>query len=280
MENELLFQAYSEILKDIDTKYLDKLIQHGGQRHNDLAGLFLPSVESGYSTAQNKIMIVGRETRAWKVLAPDLDPLPIEEYISKAVSVHRDFLAKRLNKTKYSKGCTFLDFIREVKNEYGREGLIYANLFCFSWKKSHPKHSADFDYIKKLSEKLLKKQIEILKPQYIIFANGTGASEQRIEFFPTKGERNVCLDRCLFTGAGIPDKQLWGFKLNNDIQCYRIQHPSTPSKSARNARKYLIDNLMDLRKMSDEYSKFRQLEEALTEFQENGFQMERDQPKF
>lgn len=279
MDNNLLLQAYIEILKDVDSRYLDKLKMKGGSRDNNLSGLFLPSVGSGYSSAENKIMIVGRETRGWDIINDE--SLSLDEYAEKAINKHERFFANTLRDLSHrDKGCSYFNFMRELADVYGDEGLIHANLFCFSWKKNHPKHSPDFDYIKNLSEKLLKKQIEILKPQYIIFANGTGASKQRIEFFPTKGDRNVCRDRSLFIKASIPDKQLWGFKLNNDVQCYRIQHPSSSSKSARAAREFLVKNLPSLGKMSDEYSKFRQLEEALTEFQENGFQMERDQPKF
>jgi hypothetical protein len=243
MDTNLLAEQYLNSLKDLDTSYLDP--HHpSGKRKEGLSGLFLSSVPQQYGLAKNKIMVVGSETRGWNVLTADTQEKfsGLPEYIEKAMTIHRGFFAKQL-KGKNTKGCTFHNFTRSVAKKSGKEGVIYSNLFCFDWKEASPINSPYFETIKKLSERLIKIQIKFFAPDIIIFANGMNSVPYRREFFPVNGPKQVCSNGRDYSDRGIPNKQLWEFDLNDDIRCFRIQHPSAFSRKAKIARRFLIDLL-------------------------------------
>ena len=184
--NTALIEKYSTILKDIDERFLDP-DKKTSPNYAHLSGLFLPSVSDKYFEAKNKIMIVGRETKAWNVLTKEHSFTNIDNYISDSVEKHKTFFASQLHK-KNSKGAAFHNFTRSIANKCGESGLIYSNLFCFSFKKSNPANSELFHDIMNYSEQLLKAQIETLKPDVIIFANGSSTAKYRRMMFPIDGQ--------------------------------------------------------------------------------------------
>lgn len=242
-----LHQAYADILQGLDLAFLD--VQHPASKGvGGLSGLFLPTVSPDYHQARNRIMIVGRETRGWAISMPKDAPFDLNSYIESATSTHQDFFQKQLEK-KNSKGRAFHNFTRSIAKKCGKSGLIYANLFCFSWKKSNPKNHPDshtFETIKDYSKRLLNAQIEILKPQIIVFCNGSSSAGARREFFPVDGNAPVCSNfRDHGDSSGlIPNRQLWEFTLHDSIRCFRVQHPSSRSQEAVTAHKYLIEHLL------------------------------------
>ncbi len=239
-----LHQAYADILQGLDLAFLD--VQHPDSKGaGGLSGLFLPTISPDYHQARNRIMIVGRETRGWAIKMPKDVPFDLESYIESATSMHRNFFQKQLEK-KNSKGRAFHNLTRSIAKKCGKSGLIYSNLFCFSWKKSTPKKHPDFETIKHYSKRLLDAQIEILKPQVIVFCNGSSSAGARREFFPVDGSAPVCSN---FREHGdssdpIPNRQLWEFTLHDDIRCFRVQHPSSRSQETIKAHKFLIEHLL------------------------------------
>lgn len=247
MNNQLLHQAYADILQGMDSAFLD--VQHPASKvAGGLSGLFLPSVSSDYHQARNRIMIVGRETRKWEIGVPANTPFDLDSYIQAATAKHLHFFQSQLEK-KNSKGRAFHNFTRSIAKKCGTSGLIYSNLFCFSWKKSNPKNHPDihtFETIKHYSKRLLHAQIEILKPQIIVFCNGSSSAGARREFFPVDGNAPVCSN---FREHGdssspIPNRQLWEFTLNDSIRCFRVQHPSSRSQETIKAHQFLIEHLL------------------------------------
>ena len=238
MDNKLLSDQYYQALKDLDTVYLDPQRQPKG-----LSGLFLPGVSDNYHLAKNKIMIVGRETRAWNVVREGQFS-NLENYIATAMNTHQHFFKGQLDK-KNTKGRAFHNFTRSIAKKCGKEGLVYANLFCFSWNKKNPARAGSyFKEIKKYSKILLKIQIQTLKPQIIIFANGAATVKYRREFFPVDGPNSVCKSVLDCTSGQIPNRQLWEFELYESIRCFRINHPSSRNKDSAKARNFLINNLL------------------------------------
>ena len=239
--NTALIEKYSTILKDIDERFLDP-DKKTSPNYAHLSGLFLPSVSDKYFEAKNKIMIVGRETKAWNVLTKEHSFTNIDNYISDSVEKHKRFFASQLHK-KNSKGAAFHNFTRSIANKCGESGLIYSNLFCFSFKKSNPANSELFHDIMNYSEQLLKAQIETLKPDVIIFANGSSTAKYRRMMFPIDGPDCVCSNFNDYVHEGIENIQLWSFDLYKNIKCYRIMHPSSYSKDAMKSRDFLINLL-------------------------------------
>lgn len=241
MLNKSLLSEYSNILKELDSVYLDRKHPEGN-KHKDLSGLFLTSVSDEYLSAKNKIMIVGSETAGWNVLKKDESFTDLDDYIAKAMCKHKIYLSNQLNKNN-SRGYAFHNFVRSVAKKCGKSGVIYSNLFCFDWKNGSPINCEYFDVIKRYSELLLKKQIEILKPQTIVFANGITTVPYRREFFPIHGDNKVCTNSRDYSNVGIPNHHLWEFELNSSIRCFRIHHPSARAKQAVKAREHLINLL-------------------------------------
>ena len=245
-KNKELKEGYVEILNEIDDSWinphhLNSLVKQG------LSGIFLTSVRPEYQQAKNKIMIVGREPKSWNIIGKDGGFVGRKSYVDSALDKHDVFFRSQFKK-KNSKGRSFHNFTRSVAKKSGEEGLIYSNLFCLSYKKSIPQKSPVFDGILCLSEKLLKIQIKILRPDIIVFANGlSGASvATRRKFFPIDGEDNVCINRENYWDAGLSNKQLWSFDLRFEdqlIKSYRTYHPSSTLVDAAIARDFLIDLL-------------------------------------
>ena len=228
-----LNRRYFDILKNTNQEFVHKLGKDG------LSGLFLASEPDGYQSAQNKIMLIGRETLGWGVVKTE--PFSIESYIEASLDRHR----KELSKQKNTQGKAFHNFRRELDKNFGKDGLIYANLFCASFNKTMPRKSADYERIKVLSKQLLWAQIEHFQPSVIIFACGlTGeAVTQRRELVPPV----KCLERKTY--EGIPNTNLWDFtireledcRINQPIRCFRIHHPSSTSPNAPKAQKKMIE---------------------------------------
>lgn len=212
--------------------------------NSNLAGLFVPSVPERYQDSKNKIIIVGRETRAWNIPQRD-DRTDLPAYLRASMNKHGAFLVDQIAKPN-SKGRAFHNFVRAVAKRSGGDGIVYCNLFCFSWNKSMPRlDSALFkETIGPYSEALLKTQIDYFKPEIIIFANGVTPASVRRQFFPVDGV--VCSNMRHYE-EGYPEsisrKRLWEFTLYDTIRCLRINHPSSLSKVDARARQFLLSLL-------------------------------------
>lgn len=243
VNNTELAAHYLRLIEELDPSYLD--IQHPETKcgKHQLTGLFLPSIPSGYAEARNKIMIIGRETRAWNVLKYDEPFIDHSSYVAKAIAVHQKHSVEELAKTKESAGRSYFRFARRVQAQSGGAGIIHANLFCFAWNKSSPFKSPYLETIKHYSESLIKFQIDYFKPDIIIFAHGKEGAKFRQQVFPIKGELNVCLPPKNAIKHPHDIKHLWEFDLYGLYQSYRILHSSDRSALSRAAQDYLISIL-------------------------------------
>ena len=235
MNNSELKAAYVDVLNRIDPAYLQTPeLRRGGAK--GLSGLFLPTVNESYRSAKHKVMIIGGETAGWEPLKiPNekgkyVDYESVEQYVEASMRKHQDFFAKELRKKKPDRGHTFHNFVRHVAGVVDKDGLIYSNLFCFDWRNASPMKCPEFEFVKQLSRQLLDDQIRILKPDYIIFANGISSAKHRRAFFPV-GEGSRCTDARSYPEIA-PTHYLWQFTLDNTICCYRIHHPSARHNTA------------------------------------------------
>lgn len=241
--NEALTRAYREILADLPLHWID------GSRAQDaefakLSGLFLPGASDAYLQAPQRIMVVGRETKVWNVINAQKPFVDLDEYIHRAMIKQQHHLKKFLPKHR-DKGESFFNLLRAIAKNHSSDGLAWANLFCCSWRGNSPMDWKHFPELLVISERLLKAQIEILKPDIIIFANGTNSAKYRRKYFPHKGEHSVCSKHVDFEEHGIAIDQLWKYHLYERVLCYRIQHPSSSSAAARSARRYLLKEVLN-----------------------------------
>jgi len=121
-----------------------------------------------------------------------------------------------------------MNFVRDVAQQCGSDGLIWTNLSCCDWKRGSPLKCPHYEMIQKYSARLLKVQVEFFVPSVIIFAHGAASAKARRAVFPVEGLNRVCSGgKDYFVSHGIPNDQLWEFDLHGSIRCYRIQHPSS-----------------------------------------------------
>lgn len=206
--DESLAQAYLDVLQ------FDSLrdVYAGGSR---LSGLFLSSLPSNFDRASYRVMIVGMEPKKWR---QDDCPFkkqeqPTLEAVRAAMTVHREFLAQRPGPHR------FLQFFNQAKRQLQSSlpdkevAVVWANLFCVSEGAGTPTRSTHLDRIKTVSDKLLKAQIDVVKPDAIIFTTGW-----RYDHF-LRG----CFDERRDSEA-IKPKRLWRFWLG-DTLCLRTSHP-------------------------------------------------------
>lgn len=238
-----LLDKYYEILSSLDVTFFDK--HHPNTKFHEktgLSGVFFSSLPENYFQAKNKIMIIGSETTGWDILQKQ-PYLGLKEYINSSVEKHNIFFQKQLSLQK-CKAITFHDFTRLVAEKSGGNGIVYSNLFCFSWKRGSPIKNENFHLIKDISKKLLIAQLDFFKPEIIIFANGMSSVKHRREYFPLAN----CTNTVIYEDEGISKNHLWKFDYDKKYLCYRIQHPSTirGRVSAEKARQKLISLLPDI----------------------------------
>lgn len=239
MDNAQLKTAYSALLAGVDTSYLEPPARRPGGRH--LSGLFLPGVADTYRYANFKVMVVGSETVWWEPLASKVDHKTmydsfsnVDTYVERALQLHRRHFERALHQRRRDRGHTFFNYLRDIAKITGKDGLVYANLFCFNWRGSSPVGCPHIDFIKALSRQLLDLQIAILQPDAIVFANGISSADVRKEFFPF-GEGGRCSDPVRHSDIASAH-YLWEFTLDDRIRCLRTHHPSARSKLAQAGR--------------------------------------------
>lgn len=254
---QTLTQAYRDILVDLPSHWMNRSRIHEAE-FAKLSGLFLPGTSEAYLHASRRIMVVGRETRRWNVVTDASPFVCLDDYLQQAMSKQQTHLAKHLPDTR-DKGASFFNLLRDLADDHGQEGIAWSNLFSFAWNGKSPMRRENFSRLLEVSERLLKAQIDILKPDVIIFANGASSARFRRQFFPHQGEHSVCSKRSDYRDQGISINQLWQFHLNESTQCYRIQHPSSISTASRTARRFLLEQVLAKQTWERDQSSHRNL---------------------
>ncbi|PHX38609.1 hypothetical protein AO263_27490 [Pseudomonas sp. NZIPFR-PS5] len=175
-------------------------------------------------------------------MSSDAPFVDLDDYIQRAMTKQQSFLSKALELPR-DKGESFFNFLRALAPDHGKDGIAWANLFCLSLNGTSPMQWENIRELREVSARLLKTQIEILKPNVIIFANGASSAKYRQLYFPHKGESSVCSRLADYRDEGVPIGQLWRFHPYDSIPCFRIQHPSSISVGARAARQRLLEEL-------------------------------------
>jgi hypothetical protein len=235
-----LARAYVAALEGFDPTLLDRSDRERYNMHR-LSGLLLPSMPTNLHQAQQRIMLVGAETKTWEVLQQGEAMDSLSSYVDRAMAKHERVFKRCLAQRKQDRGRSFMNFLRDVARQCGADGLIYTNLLCCAWKKGSPLKSPHYKTIQEYSARLLKAQVEFFAPSIIIFANGLASAGARRAVFPIEGPDKVCSKGMDYVASHqIPNSQLWEFELNDSIRCYRIQHPSSREDRAADARRFLL----------------------------------------
>lgn len=209
----------SQVTLALAHRYLEILSQHKlgeiFQEAPALSGLFLAGVPADIDHAAHRVMVVGMETRAWR---DDRCPfkaggLPTIASVQEAMSVQTRVLAGSAGRFR------FLQFLKQVSRAANRQvstgkvSVIWGNLFCVSHRGGSPVGAATFGKIQSLSMQLLRAQVQVIRPDAILFTTGAGYDSHLRSYFP---------DRTL--SERIAPRRLWKFRLDRTV-CYRTSHP-------------------------------------------------------
>ena len=237
MLQEKLFERYMSIAEE-HQEFLEKSLSY-----KDLSKLLFGSISDEYEQAPNKILIIGRETKGWLKSCNDF------QYngngIKRSMNKSKAFVQNQLKEgRKDTRGKSFFNFVRDIANKSGKNGILWANIYAFDYKGGHINQIKDKETIKEIetiSKKIIIAQIEVLNPDIVIFATGNQGIDARRRYFP-----NSELRECTAI-EGYPSKDLWAFKLPEyEAQCYRIHHPSSFHSEKKHAREKLINLLPSL----------------------------------
>jgi len=186
------------------------------QMSPELDGLFLPSVRDDYENSSVRVMLVGKETRGWRKNCRFKSGEPVSEVaIAEAMSDHQRYLAKPGKRVK------LLQFHRRISQRAaGNKSeaplpVVWANLFCASYKKKTPISARAFELLNGLSAELLRAQVDVLEPDIIFFATGEKYDPFLSGVF-SAGERKE-----EWSGKG---NILRGFQRQR-ARCFRTSHP-------------------------------------------------------
>lgn len=240
--HEQLRQRYSEILNKVEyqTLILEIANDHKNGRGKGFSDILLGFVPNGYEIAEHKILVVGRETRGWRLD----DNFSIVKYndnmIEKSMQKSKSWVNENLTgkHSKGAKGKAFFNFVRKIGNKVGENGILWANTFAVDFKKSIPNNHELFTLIKSLSKELLQSQIDVLKPDIILFIGGKKSLLARREYFPDLKGDGVSIH-------GLPIKYLEKFTFDGQEKpiCYRTYHPCYRGRNAQKGLNTLIEIL-------------------------------------
>jgi|GEM_PF-2717620 hypothetical protein len=204
---EELRAEYSKVLDQSEVEALFSA-------HAELSGFFLPSPSPNYFKSHPRVFVVGQETRGWRNKACRIkNEFSIDDAeIDASMKVSQKFSSSGAKKS------TFLQFYRKLSatiDSGSRDAALWSNQFCVSHNSGSPVSlpPEKFDIVKKLSYKLLRAQIDILKPSVIIFTTGPSRDKYIKECFPEYETVNI-----------IEPRRLWHFKVG-DVNCIRTSHP-------------------------------------------------------
>lgn len=210
---------YARALEDIRPLFDDK-------QASELSAPMLVSIFEAYLKAPVRVMFVGKETNKWCGKLSDF--FANDNGIDRVLARYRDHLGRGRWKSPFMQTLG-----RTAKELAGGEpeAILYTNLMKMDWEKggrgfarNSKKHS---DTLSKFSRDLFRFEVDLLKPDVIIFASGAPYDSVIKNIFP-------CQERS--ASERVEPKALWRFNVGS-IVCYRARHPSAiPKKGSTFAK--------------------------------------------
>ena len=177
----------------------------------ELSAPLLISISEAYLTAPVRIMFVGKETNGWwgKLSAY----YAAEDALAGLMKRYQQQMAMQ----KWP-GRFFPMLSRTARELAGAPvgAIAWTNLLRTDWDhgKGFSRNSKQFsDALTKISQEILRFEVELLEPDVIIFACGASYDNVIKTTFPVRTNSEA-----------IEKRALWQFNLG-DILCFRAQHP-------------------------------------------------------
>jgi len=177
----------------------------------ELSAPLLISISETYLCAPVRVMFVGKETNGW------CGKLGAFYAAEDAISPLMKSYQKQMGKPKWP-GRFFQMLSRAARELNGAQAdaIAWTNLMRTDWAhgKGFSRNSKKFsEALTKMSQEMLRFEVELLKPDVIIFACGTSYDSVIKETFPHRTNSEPIVKRAL-----------WQFNVGK-ILCFRSQHP-------------------------------------------------------
>lgn len=234
-----------EIMYDIELNKEKLLNIFSTEELNKISAPHLLSIDKNYINSDIKILYVGKETNRWwgklKHFIETTDSISIlqQRYRAKFFggNVPKSNNLKELKHYKAESYSTpFFTEYKKISHSLlnaQKGALVWTNLLKMDLdrNKGYSRNSKGNKDIVLLSKTIFLKEIEILKPDYIVFATSYTYDKVIKSFF---GEN-------IYNSQVIEPKSLWRFQVDN-ITCFRTWHPSTIKyKALKNKLAYYKD---------------------------------------
>jgi len=214
-------------LKNMYTKEIKKLLDYDFNKQN-FSYPFLINVPDKFIEAENKIMVLGQETHGWCGSLNDFNISDIESTMTKYESTFQ----KRILSREKSKGKScFIHRLVKISNRVNKidnTKIIWNNLLKVDY---NGKSSKKYKFIVDMSIEILKKELELLKPNILLCQTGTQYDFILKKIFP---DRN---------NLRLEPRKLWKFTYLN-LTIYRINHPCARVKGG--IKKYYNECIKDI----------------------------------
>lgn len=250
MQNELDV-LYKEVL---DKEKIKELFKDKVDELEKISAPHLLNIDINYMNANRKILYVGKETNLWWG--------KLKHYIE--INNSQDFLKQRYRAKFYGGDVPMSKNIFELKH-YNKKShktpfwstynkfnnalcedkigaLCWLNLLKMDMDigRGYSRNSKSNPDIVSLSKKIFLKEIDILKPNYIIFVTGYKYDKIIKEFFEDK----------ITQSEVIEPRSLWKFNIGDTV-CFRTWHPSTIKYRAEKTKDEYCDDIINLIRSRD-----------------------------
>jgi len=243
--NKQLEELYSDILDKVTLTE-----QFGEEKLSEYSAPFLLNIDDSYLNSNKKILFVGKETNKWwgklKDFTETNNSVNILQQRYRAELFGGNVFSKNGDTTKYKQESNwnnplFVEY-KKVRKELLNNikgSLVWSNLLKFDNAKStsYSRNTKEDETVVQISKKIFKRELEIIKPDFIIFATSYTYDKIIKEFFEDEITKSEVIE----------SKSLWKFKIG-DITCYRTWHPSTIKyKATKNKLEYYTDIINDIK---------------------------------
>lgn len=190
----------------------------------ELSAPFLIKVYDNYLEADVKVMYVGKETNGWGGGFKNFT-----EFLEDNNGVEKMLLRydREIQEEPHWNNKFFVEYkkIRNALSGDKKGSVVWNNLMKMDFKqkgKGYSRNSKDHSpQLREFSRRLFQKELELLKPHFIIFATSHTYDGVMKSFLPDRETIEV-----------IEPKALWKFRSNGAV-CYRTWHPQSINYKAK-----------------------------------------------
>ena len=179
--------------------------------------------EENYLKADLRIMIFGQETNSWEhKVHSDIPINQSIDFVEQTVVTFMDHYGRFLNDKVNKKGkkSPFWNAHNKIVKKLGDRNIeiVWNNIYKIGNKsKNHNRPHSNIRQMENASFDVISNEIEILKPDVLIFFTGPDYEARVNKKFQINGTFEV--------SSRIPSRELAKFSLENKIQSYRTYHP-------------------------------------------------------